>query len=235
MSKAPKIGYDVESPSSSKSGIMWWVIAASIIVLAAVTAVLVARSDTASSDLVEGKVVASGSVLPTFSPDLAFDDPAVGMAAPRIQGQTFDGTDISFVSGDGDPKVLIFLAHWCTICQKEVPTIVEWHEQNPDALNGVEIISVSTGVDRVRGNYPPGEWLRGERWPFPVIVDSADSQAGSVYGVPGYPYFVAVDGSGNVVARTVGDISMEGFAELINAARTGESVVVVPESAKQQR
>ena len=34
-----------------------------------------------------------------------------------------------------------------------------------------------------------------------MLVDDASNQAAGYYGLPSYPYFVALDADGNVVAR----------------------------------
>lgn len=40
----------------------------------------------------------------------------------------------------------------------------------------------------------------------PTLADSDDGKAADAYGLSAFPYFVAVDGSGKVVARTTGEI-----------------------------
>ena len=46
------------------------------------------------------------------------------------------------------------------------------------------------------------------------MADSADTKAASAFGLTAFPYFVAVDGSGKVVARTTGEITTDEFADL---------------------
>ena len=38
-------------------------------------------------------------------------DPAQGMTMPEVDGQSFDGTPVA-IANDGQPKILLFLAHW---------------------------------------------------------------------------------------------------------------------------
>ena len=129
------------------------------------------------------------------------DDPAAGLPVPTVEGTDFTGKPVA-ISADGRPKVLLFLAHWCPHCQAEVPVIQEWVNSGglPD---GVDLISVATGIDPNAPNYPPDAWLQREGWTAPVLVDPSNTVA-QAYGLPAYPYFVFVGPDGKVVARTIG-------------------------------
>ncbi|HJV08082.1 MAG TPA: hypothetical protein VJ653_00300, partial [Acidimicrobiales bacterium] len=80
--------------------------------------------------------------------------------------------------------------------------------------SGVDLYTVSTGVDSKRPNYPPSSWLEEEAWTVQTLADSDDSKAADAFGLSAFPYFVAVDGSGKVVARTTGEISTDDFEAL---------------------
>ena len=141
----------------------------------------------------------TGTPLPALPRDGA--DPAVGLAVPAVQGTDFTGKPVA-ISADGRPKVLLFLAHWCPHCQAEVPVIQAW--VNGGGLpEGVDLISVATGIDPNAPNYPPDAWLQREGWTSPVLVDPTNTVA-QAYGLPAYPYFVFVGPDGKVVARTIG-------------------------------
>jgi cytochrome c biogenesis protein CcmG/thiol:disulfide interchange protein DsbE len=115
--------------------------------------------------------------------------------------------------------VVMFVAHWCPHCQKEVPLITA--HLGGKLPGDVDLFAVSTGVDQTAPNYPPGAWLRKENWPVPTLVDDAQGSAAKAYGLSGFPYFVVVDASGKVVDRASGEIPVEQFDALINAARSG--------------
>jgi hypothetical protein len=83
----------------------------------------------------------------------------------------------------------------------------------------VDLYGVSTGVAEDRGNYPPGQWLRRENWPVPTLLDDAQGTAAQAYGLSSYPFFVAVDASGKVVARQSGELTMDQFDQLLAKAR----------------
>lgn len=130
-------------------------------------------------------------------------DPAVGRPAPTVVGASFDGRPVS-IGGTGRPAIIIFLAHWCSHCQAEVPLVQAWLDGGglPD---GVDIVSVSTATDPAAPNYPPDAWLAREGWTPPVVVDPTGSIA-DAYGLPGFPYFVFVDADGNVAGRISGEV-----------------------------
>ena len=46
------------------------------------------------------------------------------------------------------------------------------------------------------------------------MADADDGKAATAFGLNAFPYFVAVDGSGKVVARTTGEITTAEFADL---------------------
>jgi thiol-disulfide isomerase/thioredoxin len=199
-----------------------WLAAAAVVVVAVVVAVLLSSSNEGADDLTVGTVSVSGSVLPEYGGQQP--DPAVGMMAPVLNGENFAGEPVT-VGGTGTPQVVVFLAHWCPVCQREVPVITKWAEDNPD-LDGVEVVAVATGIDRTRGNYPPGAWLRSENWPYEPLVDNADHRSAEVYGLTSFPYFVAIDAEGKVVGRVSAEIGSEGLDRLVEGARTGTTVVI---------
>ena len=156
----------------------------------------------------------SGAALPPYAAQGA--DAAVGTAAPEVRGTGFDGEPVA-IARDGRPKLVAFLAHWCPHCQAEVPVVVDWLDGDPPA--GVDLVGVSTSVDEARPNYPPSAWLAREGWAFPTIADSEGSEAAQAYGLTGFPYFVAVDGDGNVAARASGEQTVAQLEALVEAAR----------------
>ena len=109
--------------------------------------------------------------------------------------------------------MIIFAAHWCPHCQREIPVIQAW--VNGGGLpDGVDIITVSTGIDATRPNYPPEDWFAREGWTAPVIVDPSNSVA-TAYGLASYPYFVILDGAGNVVVRLSGEIPTNDLEQIL--------------------
>jgi thiol-disulfide isomerase/thioredoxin len=143
-------------------------------------------------------------------------DPAVGTLIPELHGASFDGTPVD-VTRTGQAKLILFVAHWCPHCQREVPLLASYLRSNP-LPTGFELVTVATATSPDQPNYPPSTWLANVQWPSPVLADSSDSAAAQAFGLPGYPYFVAVDSTGHVVARTSGEITTDQFMQLAHQA-----------------
>lgn len=148
-------------------------------------------------------VSVTGSFLPAH-PGNEQADPAVGLPAPEVTSSDFSGLAAS-IERDGTPKMVLFLAHWCEYCQQEVPAVQAWIDQNGIPA-GVDFVSVATSISEIRPNYPPDAWLRREGWTPRVVVDDAANSISRAYGLSAFPYYVLVDGAGNVVRRISGGV-----------------------------
>lgn len=147
-------------------------------------------------------------------PPLALPDPAVGRPAPVVASQTADGADVE-VGRSGQPAVIGFVAHWCPHCQQELPQLVEWVG---DGIDGVDVLLVSTAVDENAENHPPSAWIAREEWDGPVVVDDVRRTVAGSFGLTGFPFWVALDADGVVVARRAGQINEATFDSLVAAA-----------------
>ena len=208
--------------SKSSSGNGKFIVGAIIAIIiggAAIVAISSSGSDsnTSSGNISEfSEITVSGDALPTFDSNSSATDTAIGLPAPVVSGKGFTGTEIT-TDGAGTPTLLVFLAHWCPHCQREVPLLVQW-EKDGKTPTGVDVIAVATGTDPANPNYPPSEWLAREEFPalWPVIADSNDKKAANAFGLSGYPYFVLVDAQGNVFKRLSGEIPMDELTAMID-------------------
>jgi cytochrome c biogenesis protein CcmG/thiol:disulfide interchange protein DsbE len=208
------------SLSSTKRGILPFGIAIALVGLAGVAAVVLSATMTRGERSGAGEtrpVSVVGTPLPKPPADANAPDPAIGMKAPTVSGESFDGSPISIGAPSEKSTVVVFLAHWCPHCQAEVPRIVSWSAAKP-LPEGVSVVSVSTGVKRGASNYPPSAWLQRERWPFPVLADDSSSSAGEAFGVAGYPTFILLSREGKVLYRTSGELTMEQWDALLKLA-----------------
>ena len=202
--------------SSNKS--VWLI--GSIAAAIAIAAIVAVATQSSSDDVVTGveefnSVEVVGDPLPEYSDSAS--DTAIGMTAPILTGKGFTGNTI--VTGPGAPTLLVFLAHWCQYCQREVPLLVQW---NRDGLvpSGLDVIAIATSTDPASPNFPPSEWLAREEFPplWPVMTDSGEKTAANAMGVSGFPFFVLLDSSGKVALRISGEIEMPVLTEQINKA-----------------
>ena len=173
------------------------------------------KSDGAStSGLVQVQPVnVTGNPLPEF-PGNGSADPAVSIEAPVLKGRSFDGSKVTIGGKTAKPTLVMFMAHWCPHCQREVPLVVQWRADGtiPD---DVDLVGVSTGVMSDQNNYPPSAWLDEVKWPGPVMADSGRDAAAAAFGLPSYPYFVALDADGKVIARGSGELDQAAMQDLV--------------------
>jgi cytochrome c biogenesis protein CcmG, thiol:disulfide interchange protein DsbE len=202
--------------SRSRAPLILGMALAAIVVLALAIAIASGSGDDTATDgsgagdgtgtdaATTGTVVADGTPLPSFT-DSA-EDPAVGMTFPTLTGFDQAGDPLT-IEPDGRPKMVLFLAHWCPHCQREVPVVQQWVDDG-GLPEGVDLVSVSTAIDPSRPNYPPDAWLAREGWTAPVLVD-ADNTAAEAVGLSVFPYFVAVDPDGKVAQRASGELTTD--------------------------
>ncbi len=148
------------------------------------------------------------------------DDPSVGQVAPTLSGTSYANTPLT-IGPDGEPKVVVFVTHWCQHCQAEVPKIQALVDQGrfPD---GVGLYTVSTSVNRGRANFPPSSWLKNEGWTAPTLADSETSSAATAYGLSAFPFTVILDGENRVLARYSGEQSEATLESIWQSAAAGE-------------
>jgi thiol-disulfide isomerase/thioredoxin len=183
-------------------------IGAAIVLVAAVVAFMGTRGGSKASPAGTSQtqpVTVIGTPLPAL-PDSG-SDPAVGLTGPTLEGKSFDGTAVTIKPGGGTPMLVLFAAHWCPHCQREIPLLAQWLKSG-GAPKNLEIRLVSTAVSSQSDNYPPSTWLSKVAWPTPVMADDSNNTAANAYGLTGYPFFTLMDGSGKVVKRFSGEISV---------------------------
>ena len=100
-----------------------------VIVVIAIVLALVAgggSGDRASATKFEtAPVKVSGTPLPDYDASVS-PDPALGETVPTLTGSSLgDGGTITIGpdTGDGKPQMIVFVAHWCPHCQREVPLL----------------------------------------------------------------------------------------------------------------
>jgi thiol-disulfide isomerase/thioredoxin len=190
---------------------------AGILVLFVAAGIALAVTDEPASEQTETAAVQiSGDVLSAIPREPGAQDEAIGLAAPGASGSSFTGGSVDLLNDDGG-TVVVFLAHWCNVCQGEVPVIVD--TLTPDNLpENVRVVAVPTGTSNLQPNYPPSAWLEREEWPFPLLVDSAEFDLASAYGVGAYPAFVVVGPDGDVRFRVTGALEPEQLQQLVQMA-----------------
>lgn len=181
------------------------------------TAVGPCRVDVGSSKTSERQpVCVQGTALPQAT-DNPSTDPAIGLQIPTVGGSAFDGSPVT-IGPDPKPQLLIFAAHWCPHCQREIPVITQWIASG-GLPKDIQLTLVATGTNPDFPNYPPSKWLQKEKWPEPVLVDNENSDAATAFGLNAYPYFVFVNANGTVAARTSGELTVDVINTALSALK----------------
>ncbi|MBK5266258.1 MAG: redoxin family protein [Acidimicrobiia bacterium] len=160
-------------------------------------------------------VTVTGVALPEYGQP----DGGVGLTPPVLSGASFDGSPVTIDPADG-AQVVLFVTHWCSHCQNEIPVVVDWLAAGglPD---GVKLTVVSTAVSSGQPNYPPSEWLARENVTVPILLDDAAGNAAGSYGLTFFPYIVTIGASGKVVTRVTGELPASALDALV--ANLGDS------------
>ena len=159
-------------------------------------------SEPVAAGLPEGETTVIGDSLPQYAGEND-DNVALGLPAPTFSAPN-QNSEIVELEKNGKAKALLFLAHWCPHCQREVPVVQRFIDSN-GVPNGIDVIAVATSIDRGRDNYPPQEWLEREGWSETQIYD-LDRKIGEAYGLNAFPYWVILDKDLNVIARRTGNL-----------------------------
>ncbi|NQV06398.1 TlpA family protein disulfide reductase [bacterium] len=175
------------------------------VVAVLVVTIVLSFGSTEDLPLEVGAPAVSGQSLSRFV-DSATDS-TVGSPTPEASGADWNG-QLATITHDGRAKMVMFLAHWCSFCQAEVPVVQDWYE-NTTLPPDVDVVSVGTYIDEFRDNYPTSEWLESEGWTIPLILDDQSSSVGSAFGLDGTPYWVFIDTDGNVSTRLTGNLTAE--------------------------
>jgi thiol-disulfide isomerase/thioredoxin len=188
--------------------------------IVAVLALAVVFAFSGANDVAEGlafgDVSVDGVALPVF--EAGTNDPALGVPGPVVGGADDDGNAVT-VGGPGEPRIVMFLAHWCSHCQAEVPRVTDYLAENDV---DVEFLSVATGSSATAPNYPPSVWLAREEWPVSTLYDDAANTAGTAYGLSGFPFWVVLDAEGVVQSRFSGELSTEQLQSVVDFASSLE-------------
>lgn len=165
-----------------------------------------------------GTIKVSGTKLAELRQDAA--DASIGQTIPQISGTQFDGKQLDILPSDGKPKIIMVVAHWCPHCQAEVPRLQQWLDDAGMPAD-VELVTIATGNDAAKPNFPAADWLRREKWSVPTMVDDKANDAAAALGVSAFPFFVVTNGQGQVIFRTSGELTQTQWNALLTAARTG--------------
>lgn len=162
------------------------------------------------------KVSSTGGLLAPLPESGA--DTETGKSVAVLKGYDLQGRPVTIdPAGEGKATMVVFLAHWCPHCNREVPVLNKWRESG-EVPTGLRVIGITTGSKADQANWPPSKWMTAMKWPFEVMADSEAQEAAAAYGVAGYPFMAFVGANGKITARTSGEVPVEQIQIFANAA-----------------
>lgn len=108
--------------------------------------------------------------------------------APPLSGLLLDGKPFVFAAKPAQPVLVHFWATWCPVCRAEQGSIESLAQDNPNVIT-VVMQSGSSGAVQ--------QYMREQGVSFPVVND-ADSQIASTWGVSAVPASFIVDTDGKI-------------------------------------
>lgn len=201
----------------NKSNLIWW-IAGGVIGFGLIVwlAIAIAGETAVDETVAFGEVTVEGDDLPFLESGSA--DPAAGMTAPTVTGETLDGEQLT-IGPSENAKIVIMLAHWCPHCQREVPIVQDWVDSG-GVPEGVELYGTTVLTNRVRDGdtWPPSDWLESEGWTVPTIKDDQSGSIVGAYGMTGTPTYVVLGPDNENLGRLSGEIGLDGLNAIAGIA-----------------
>lgn len=182
-----------------------------LVAVGAALTLVACQGDTTSTLVAQTAAVAvTGSPLAEYGQP----DGSIGKVPPALTGVSFTGDPVLIDPADG-AHVILFVAHWCSHCQNEIPVVVDWLEAGGLPAD-VQLTVVSTAVSPGQPNYPPSDWLSRENVTVPILLDDEAGNAAAAYGLKSFPYLVVVGASGTVAARVSGELPAAALDALVS-------------------
>lgn len=141
---------------------------------------------------------------PSRLPSALIGKPAPRMTLEPVPGLLADGRSVpGLETGDlarGRVSVVNFWASWCVPCVQEHPVLVELKRRTGVELFGINYKDQAPAARRFLGRYGN---------PYTAVGVDGTGRAAIEWGVYGMPETFVVDGSGRIVFKHVGPISIE--------------------------
>lgn len=125
-------------------------------------------------------------------------------AAPAVKYTTLDGSTLTTEQLKGNTTLVTFWATSCPGCMKEMPHLIELHNEFNNA--GLEIIGVAMSYD------PPNhvaEAVKQHAVPYNIALDLDGSIAKAFDDVRLTPTSFLIDKQGNIIFKKLGEMNLD--------------------------
>lgn len=109
---------------------------------------------------------------------------------PEFTLPDLDQNPVSLSDFEGKFVLIDFTTTWCRWCEVQKPSILELMEKHPDDFR-VLAIDVQETEQEIRAHYPNGP-------EYPLVLDK-DGSITQMFGVQGFPFYLLVSPSGEMV------------------------------------
>ena len=123
--------------------------------------------------------------------------------APTLSMRTLDGTQIDLATLRGKPVLVTFWATSCPGCVKEIPHLIELHQEF--APQGLQMLAIAMSYD------PPNHVIamrNARKMPYPIVLDIDGSAARAFGDVSLTPTSFLIAPDGRIVRHKVGELDM---------------------------
>ena len=137
--------------------------------------------------------------------------PVVGRTATVLSCLTDPGRLVHIRPGNGRAEVINVWASWCEPCRREASLLETAHRAAGDRILFLGINSRDERGTALR-------FLRSTAVSYPQVFDAQGTVARRL-GIPGVPYTVVVEASGEIVLRQLGELTEQALSTAL--ARAG--------------
>ena len=123
--------------------------------------------------------------------------------APNLSVRTLEGTQIDLATLRGKPVLVTFWATSCPGCVKEIPHLIELH--NEYGPQGLQMLAIAMDYD------PPNHVIAmrdARKLPYPIVLDIDGSAARAFGDVQLTPTSFLIAPDGRIVRHKIGELDM---------------------------
>ncbi len=199
--KAERRAQSVADAKKKATGRSWLypAVIVGIVVVAVVVVLVTSGDDTKGKASSKDKETSSAAENPGKPQEL------VGKDAPPLSGKDVTGSgDVNLADMAGKPTLVVFWAHWCPHCQKELPII---QKLSKDMKGQVNFLTVSTSAQPGQGGEQystPEKFIKTVGITMPTIMDTSGKDA-RAYALEGFPQLYFLDSSLTVKNQMSGE------------------------------